>query len=93
MKRTYAIRWPRRAGKKPTIREIRLVQRLNLATDGTQNAVVAAMLLRKEGVSQPQIIAATGSPHRNKLKQLASKVKLSVKRQGRVKVFHGYVNN
>jgi hypothetical protein len=82
-------RWPREAGKKPTTRELKLVRQHALAAPNTQNELVVAMLLREEGATQPQIIAATGAPHRNKVRQLSEKdnVVINVKKQGRIKIF------
>lgn len=87
-------RWPREAGKKPTSREMNLVRQHQLAVTGSQNALVAAMVLRDGGATQPQIIAATGAPHRNKIKQLNAhpKVKLLMRQEGRIKVWEGRVH-
>ena len=81
--------WPRSAGRKP-VREMRVVLKNGLATKGSNNAVVAAMALRKEGVSQPQVIAACGAPHRNKIKQLRGlkTVRSKVRQEGRIKFYH-----
>lgn len=87
-------RWPRSAGRKPNSREMSMVRQYGLALPGTQNALVAAMILRAEGASQPQIIAATGRPHRNKIKQLRDNPHLHIKvrQRGRIKVHCGRVH-
>ena len=84
-------RWPKKAGRKPT-KEFKLVRQHHLAINGSKSAVVAAMLLRSEGVTQPQIIEALGNPYRNKLKQLMEKMPIKVTQEGRVKTFRGRVN-
>src|SRR5574337_411959 len=84
----FFSRWNRKAGRRPTTREIRGAHQL--ARPGSKNALALAMALRKQGATQPQIILITGTPHRNVIKRVVdnglAKVKV-VHDEGGHKVF------
>lgn len=76
----FLERWVKQAGKRPTAKEIRLVESQNLARPGSKAAFALAMALRPEGTTQPQIISVLGQPFRNKIKEvkLNKAVKVSI---------------
>ena len=56
--------WPTEAGRKPALTQLK--QAATVARSGTKDALAIAMMLRDDGATQKQIIAALGQPHRNK---------------------------
>lgn len=77
----YLASWVKEAGKRPTVKELRLVESHNLARPGSKAAFALAMALRPEGVTQPQIIKVLGQPFRNKVKEVrqSNAVKVQIK--------------
>lgn len=71
------LAWKSEAGRKPG--KGLLAEASTLAREGTEDHVVVAMALRPRGVTQSEVIALFGHPHRNKLRSLI--------REKRVRVF------
>lgn len=66
--RSNVIKWKAEAGKQPTKKLLHLAS--TLAKPDTADHVVVAMAMRPNGVTQNEVVALFGHPHRNKLKQL-----------------------
>ena len=62
------IEWKSEAGRQPTKKLLR--EASELAKPDSDDCVVVAMALRPEGVTQHEVMALFGHPHRNKLKKL-----------------------
>lgn len=62
------LSWKPEAGSKPTKKL--LAEASTLAKPDTADHVVVAMALRPNGVTQNEVVAVFGHPHRNKLKKL-----------------------
>lgn len=62
------IQWKPEAGRKPNKKL--LVEASTLAKPDSADCVVVAMALRPNGVTQHEVLAVFGKPHRNKIKQL-----------------------
>lgn len=62
------MKWNPEAGRKPT--KMLLQEASTLAKPDTADHVVVAMAMRPNGVTQNEVVAAFGHPHRNKLKKL-----------------------
>lgn len=60
--------WKPQAGKKPT--KALLAEASTLAKPDTADHVVVAMAMRPNGVTQNEVMALFGHPHRNKIKKL-----------------------
>jgi hypothetical protein len=79
-------KWNREAGTKP---DKKLLQEASaFAREKTKDHYVVAMAMRPDGVTQPQVIAIFGKPHRNKLRELANDnriVVVDLPRNGRVR--------
>jgi len=73
----FFANWTRKAGRKPGPKQLKQAHRL--ARPGTRNALALAMALREQGVTQPQIIRALGTPHRNVIKRVVASKKAKVK--------------
>jgi hypothetical protein len=71
--------WPREAGPKPKVSELAAVHATGRVRPGSKDALAVAMSLR--GVTQGEIKAVLGAPHRNKFREL---VKARVARRLRV---------
>lgn len=83
--RNSALRsFPRQSGKRPTILQLKSIVQHGLARPNTKNQIALAMALRKDGTTQPQIVAVLGQPHRNKFKavQLSKKAKVITNKDG-----------
>lgn len=65
---TQDIKWKPEAGKQPTKKL--LAEASSLARPNTADHVVVAMAMRPNGVTQNEVIALLGRPHRNKIKKL-----------------------
>lgn len=74
----YLRRWNKDAGRRPTADQLKSIVAHGLARPNTKNQVALAMALRKDGTTQPQIIAVLGQPHRNKFKQVVASRKAKV---------------
>lgn len=61
-------KWRKEAGVKPSKKLLQ--EAATLARVATADHVVVAMALRKQGVTQREVMALFGHPHRNKLKRL-----------------------
>jgi hypothetical protein len=68
------IKWKPEAGRKPSKRTLQ--EASTLARRDTADHVVVAMAMRPTGVTQPEVIALFGHPHRNKLKSLVAHKKV-----------------
>lgn len=62
------VRWKKGAGPKPAKKLLQ--EAATLARVATADHVVVAMALRKQGVTQREVMTLFGHPHRNKLKRL-----------------------
>lgn len=62
------MKWNKQAGVKPTKKLLQVAS--TLAKPNSQDHVVVAMAMRPNGVTQNEVIALFGHPHRNKLKKL-----------------------
>lgn len=60
--------WKPEAGKRPT--KQLLQEASTLAKPSTADHVVIAMAMRPNGVTQGEVVALFGHPHRNKIRQL-----------------------
>ena len=60
--------WPREAGPKPKASELTAVYATGRVRPGSKDALAVAMALR--GVTQGEIKAVLGAPHRNKFREL-----------------------
>lgn len=67
----YLERWPTDAGPKPKISDFVAVHATGAVRPGSKDALAVAMALR--GVTQGEIKAVLGAPHRNKMKELVKK--------------------
>jgi hypothetical protein len=75
----YLTTWPREAGPKPKASELAAVHATGRVRPGSRDALAVAMSLR--GVTQGEIKAVLGAPHRNKMREL---VKAKIARRLRV---------
>lgn len=66
--------WKPEAGRKPTKKL--LIDASTLAKPDTKDHVVIAMAMRPNGVTQHEVVAMFGKPHRNKIKQLLESKKV-----------------
>lgn len=64
-------KWPQEAGPKPRATDFAAVHATGAVRPGSKDALAVAMALR--GVTQGEITAALGAPHRNKIKELVRK--------------------
>lgn len=62
------IYWKQKAGKPPTKKLLHIAS--SLARPDTADHMVLAMAMRPNGVTQHEVIAVFGHPHRNKIKKL-----------------------
>lgn len=69
-------RWNRDAGLKPDNRLLR--EAAAFARERSKDHWVVAMAMRPDGVTQKQVIAVFGKPHRNKLRELANDNRVKV---------------
>lgn len=80
----FLAKWPREAGPKPKASEIQAVHDTGHVKPGSKDALAVAMALR--GVTQGEIKAVLGHPHRNKFRELvrikAAKVQKLPRRDG-----------
>lgn len=72
----YLSKWPREAGPKPKASDFAVVHASGHVKPGSKDALAVAMALR--GVTQGEIKAVLGLPHRNKFREL---VKAKVAKQ------------
>jgi hypothetical protein len=70
------MHWTGKAGRKPNWQEMK--EAATVCRIGTKNCLVIAMGLRPEGVTQKEVIAALGHPHRNKIRELSEKMVVRV---------------
>lgn len=61
--------WPKSAGSKPTVEMLNTIHGLGRRA-GADATLAAAMMLRPEGASQPQIVAVVGDPKLNIKREL-----------------------
>ncbi len=61
-------KWSKKTGIRPS--KALLAQAASLAVRGSKAHLAVAMALRKNGLTQQEVISVLGAPHRNKLKQL-----------------------
>lgn len=85
----YLVKWPKEAGPKPKPSDFAAVHATGHVKPGSKDALVVAMALR--GVTQGEVKAVLGLPHRNKLRELvkariAKRVK-AARRDGQM-VYH-----
>jgi hypothetical protein len=62
------LRWKAEAGRQPTKKLLK--EASTLAKPDSADHVVVAMAMRPNGVTQHEVVALFGHPHRNKLKKL-----------------------
>lgn len=81
--KSYFADWK---GKRPTVKELRLVRDLHLAREGSKAALAVALALMPEGTDQPTIKAHLGQPFRNKIRDISQghNVKLLRRKHGNV---------
>ncbi len=72
-----SIKWKQEAGKPPTKKLLK--EASTLAKPDTGDHVVVAMAMRPEGVTQGEVMALLGHPHRNKIRQLIASQKVKVR--------------
>lgn len=60
--------WKQEAGRQPNKKLLK--EASSLARPDTADHIVVAMALRPNGVTQSEVIALLGYPHRNKIRQL-----------------------
>lgn len=70
----YLTTWPKEAGPKPKASELAAVHATGAVRPGSKDALAVAMSLR--GVTQGEIKAVMGNPHRNKFREMV-KAKLA----------------
>ncbi len=64
------IKWKQEAGKPPTKKLLK--EASTLAKPDTGDHMVVAMAMRPSGVTQGEVMALLGHPHRNKIRQLVA---------------------
>lgn len=70
--------WNKKAGRKPTTKQIREALKTGYCRIGAKNTLAIAMALRDGGTTQAQIKAVLGQTHHNKLKALVTKKAVSL---------------